>query len=127
MVSEHQHVALKVYTREGADPDELDVYNRLGKRSSHHGYPYLRTSINRFTIRRPGGDGDHQCLVQKAMWDSFRDLLFRNPSHRFTEDLLKGGLMQILLALDCLHREYQIVHTGASNICFLRTFRMGGG
>jgi len=46
------------------------------------------------------------------MWESFRDLLYRNPNHRFTEDLLKSGLMQIFLALDYLHTECKLVHTG---------------
>ena len=46
------------------------------------------------------------------MWESFKDLLCRNPSHRFTEDLLKSGLMQIFLALDYLHTECKLVHTG---------------
>ncbi|KAN0072476.1 Protein kinase-like domain containing protein [Elaphomyces granulatus] len=45
------------------------------------------------------------------MWESFRDLLFRNPEHRFSEDLLKAGLMQVFLALDYLHTECKLVHT----------------
>lgn len=48
------------------------------------------------------------------MRDSFHDLLFRNPRHRFTEDLLKAGLMQVFLALDYLHTECKVVHTGAT-------------
>ena len=63
-----------------------------------------------FTIPRSGGD--HHCLVQRPMWDSFKDLLYRNPTHRFTEDLLKAGLMQVFLALDFLHTECKLVHTG---------------
>lgn len=54
---------------------------------------------------------EHHCLVQEPMWDSWKDLLRRNPSQRFTEDLLKAGLRQVLLALDFLHRECKLVHT----------------
>ncbi|CAI7620884.1 unnamed protein product [Penicillium palitans] len=37
--------------------------------------------------------------------------MYRNPSHRLSEDLLKSGLKQIFLALDYLHTECQLVHT----------------
>jgi hypothetical protein len=63
-----------------------------------------------FTI--PGAGGGHKCLVQMPMWDSFKDLLYRNSTHRFTEELLKTGLAQIFLALDYLHSECKLVHTG---------------
>jgi serine/threonine-protein kinase SRPK3 len=46
------------------------------------------------------------------MWDSFRDLLNRNPEHRFTKVLLRAGLSQALLAIDYLHSECRLVHTG---------------
>ncbi|KAE8141307.1 kinase-like domain-containing protein [Aspergillus pseudotamarii] len=94
----HQYVTLKVYTRTESDMAEFQVYNLLNK-----------GTLDVFTI--PRGGGDHCCLVQKPMWESFRDLLYRNPTHRFTEDLLKAGLMQVFLALDYLHTECKLVHT----------------
>jgi serine/threonine-protein kinase SRPK3 len=97
-------VALKVYTREEVNQEEFKIYQYLSRANpSHLGYPHVRTALDTFTIRRPGGD--HHCLVQKPMWESFRDLLYRNPTHRFTKDLLKAGLMQVFLALDYLHTE----------------------
>lgn len=48
------------------------------------------------------------------MWDSFKDFLNRNPSHRFTEELLIAGLAQIFLGLTYLHDECKLVHTGKS-------------
>lgn len=38
--------------------------------------------------------------------------MYRNPSHRLSEDLPKSGLKQIFLALDYPHTECQLVHTG---------------
>ena len=108
----HQHVALIVYTREEVNQEEFKIYQYLSRvNPSHPGYPHVRTALDTFTIHRPGGD--HHCLVQKPMWESFRDLLYRNPTHRFTEDLLRAGLMQVFLALDYLHTECKLVHTGA--------------
>lgn len=77
----------------------------------------MRTAVNTFTINSPGGD--HQCLVQRPMWDSWKDLLQRNASGRFSEALLKGGLQHLLHALDYLHTECKLVHTGKfSDIVF---------
>jgi serine/threonine protein kinase len=45
------------------------------------------------------------------MWDSWKYLLLRNPSGRFSDVLLKGGLRHLLLALDYLHNECKLVHT----------------
>ncbi|KAK2811370.1 hypothetical protein FQN50_002247 [Emmonsiellopsis sp. PD_5] len=106
----HRYVTLKVYTRDETNQEEFRIYKLLNQGNpSHPGYAHVRTALDVFTIHRPGGD--HHCLVQKPMWESFRDLLYRNPTHRFTEDLLKAGLRQVFLALDYLHTECKLVHT----------------
>jgi hypothetical protein len=111
-------VTLKIYTRDGSTQEEFKIYKQLNQGSSRHpGYAHVRKALDIFTIPRPGGD--HKCLVQKPMWESFRDLLYRNPRHRFTEDLLKAGLMQVFLALDYLHTECKLVHTGKMYSCSL--------
>ncbi|KAF1841371.1 kinase domain-containing protein [Cucurbitaria berberidis CBS 394.84] len=110
-VCRHAYATLKVFTREkGMHEEEYNIYQILGKgNASHPGYGHVRTALDIFTIPRQGGD--HRCLVQKPMWDSFRDLLNRNPTHRFTDELLRATLPQVLLALDYLHSECNIVHT----------------
>ncbi|RDL34569.1 CMGC protein kinase [Venustampulla echinocandica] len=109
-LQKRQYVALKVYTRGDDHQEEFEVYQHLSKANpSHRGALYVRTAIDTFTVPRAGGD--HSCLVQMPMWDSFKDLLLRNPTHRFTEDLLKAGLQQVFLALDYLHTECKLVHT----------------
>ncbi|KAJ5356372.1 CMGC protein kinase [Penicillium concentricum] len=75
---------------------------------SHPGYVHVGTALDRFTIPHLGNH--HHCLVQKPIWESFTHLLYRNPTHRFTEDLLRAGLKQVFLALDYLHRECKLVH-----------------
>lgn len=104
-------MTLKIYTRDEENQEEFRIYKQLDQGSSWHpGHAHVRKALDFFTI--PSSGGGHPCLVQNPMWESFRDLLCRNPSHRFTEDLLKSGLMQILLALDYLHTECKLVHTG---------------
>ena len=39
-------------------------------------------------------------------------MLLRNPAGRFSDALLKGGLQHLFLALDYLHTECKLVHTG---------------
>ncbi|TVY15942.1 Serine/threonine-protein kinase SRPK [Lachnellula arida] len=69
----------------------------------------LQTALETFTIPRP--DGDHTCLVQKPMWETFRDIRYLLPDGLFTEELLKASLKQLFLALDYLHTECKLVHT----------------
>ncbi|KAL2260189.1 hypothetical protein VTK26DRAFT_5885 [Humicola hyalothermophila] len=76
---------------------------------SHPGHRHVRTALEMFTIDGPGGS--HQCLVQQPMWNSWKDLLHRNPAGRFSDALLKGGLQHLLRALDYLHTECKLVHT----------------
>lgn len=105
-----RYVALKVYTRGQHHDKEFELYQTIGKTSpSHPGHRHVRTALEAFTIEH--NNADHRCLVQKPMWDSFGDLLQRNPTHRFSEDLLKAGLQQVFLALDFLHSECKLVHT----------------
>ncbi|TVY45143.1 Serine/threonine-protein kinase [Lachnellula subtilissima] len=106
----HSYATLKIFIREGVDPEEFNIYKSLSAGNvSHPGHRHVRNALEVFTIPRQGGD--HKCLVQKPMWDSFRDLLDRNPTHRFTKVLLRAGLSQLLLALDYLHSECKLVHT----------------
>jgi serine/threonine-protein kinase SRPK3 len=110
-VRRHSYATLKVFTRECVDPEEFSIYKLLSAGdASHPGHEHIRTALDVFTIPRQGGD--HKCLVQKPMWDSFKDVLNRNPAHRFTTELLRFGLIQVLLAIEYLHSESKLVHTG---------------
>ncbi|KAK2839345.1 hypothetical protein FQN49_006230 [Arthroderma sp. PD_2] len=106
------YFALKVFTRNHGETcqSELKTYEAIDKANpSHPGHKHVRTAVGMFAVERPGGY--HQCLVQPPMWDSWRDLLYRNPTGRFSVELLKGGLRHLLLALDYLHTECKLVHT----------------
>ncbi|KAK3898967.1 kinase-like domain-containing protein [Staphylotrichum tortipilum] len=91
----------------------LKIFNRDHGKTCQNELPIVRTALETLSIDHP--QGTHQCLVQPPMWDSWKDLLTRNPSGRFSDVLLKGGLRHLLLALDYLHSECKLVHT-ADNI-----------
>lgn len=104
-------MTLKIYTRGEENEEEFQIYKQLRQGSSWHpGHGHVRKVLDLFKIST--SSGDHPCLVQNPTWESFKDLLYRNPNHRYTEDLLKSGFMQIFLALDYIHTECNIVHTG---------------
>ncbi|KAH7317827.1 kinase-like domain-containing protein [Rhexocercosporidium sp. MPI-PUGE-AT-0058] len=106
----HEHVTLKVYIRDGRPEEEFEIYQRLSRGNhSHMGYSFVKTALEMFKIPRSGGE--HACLVQKPMWESLRDLKKRIPDGLFSEELLKGTLQQLFLALDYLHTECNLVHT----------------
>ncbi|CAH0040708.1 unnamed protein product, partial [Clonostachys rhizophaga] len=104
-LQEHIHVALKIYIQGHTGKEKFEVSNKiLQGDSAHPGYHHLRTAREMFVLPHP--NGDHHCMVQDPMWDSWRDILRRNPTRRFNLPMLKGGLQQILRALDYLHNEY---------------------
>ncbi|KAH0596537.1 hypothetical protein MHUMG1_05655 [Metarhizium humberi] len=106
------YFALKVFKRNHDDTckNEFQMYDSIEKANpSHPGHGHVRTAVGMIAIERQGQS--YQCLVQPPMWDSWKDLLCRNPSGRFSVALLKGGLRHLLLALDYLHTECRLVHT----------------
>ncbi|KAK3311581.1 CMGC protein kinase [Chaetomium strumarium] len=111
-----KYVALKIFTRWEGETcrDEFQTCKAIEEAGhSHKGRSYLRTALDQFTIDRPGGL-PHHCLVQKPLWDTWGDLLYRNPNRRFSQALLKVSLQQLLSALDYLHTECKLVHTDIS-------------
>jgi hypothetical protein len=96
--------------REETNEEEFQIYIHLDQGNpSHPGYAHVRTAWDMFTISRSGGN--HRYLVQKPMWESFKDLLSKSGSSIKMEDLLKAGLRQVFLGLDYLHIKCEIVHT----------------
>ncbi|CAG8279482.1 unnamed protein product [Penicillium salamii] len=105
----HRYVALKVYTRDEDNKHEFEIYKQLSKPSQYPGREHVRDVLDTFTLPRPGGD--HQCLVQKPLWESLQDLHYIMPHARLEVDILKSAIKQMLLALDYLHTECKLAHT----------------
>lgn len=105
-----------MFIREAAMDDadhELAIYKHIESAaavSKHPGRKAIRTTLDSFRVTGP--DGEHLCLVHPPLWDSIGGFLSRNPIGRLPTPMLKILLQRVLLALDFLHKECQLVHTG---------------
>ena len=90
---------------------EEKLYTRIRETNpSHPGYHAIRRVYETFTIQ--GTDGEHTCMVSELM----REPLWIFRSHlvgrKLPLRLMKVYVGKLLEALDYLHSECQIIHTG---------------
>lgn len=79
-------------------------------RSNHPGSSLVRKMIDKFELTGPRGI--HQCIVYEPLLTSLLHFQATLDPKSLPEDLLKGALQQLLLALDYLHSEAHVIHTG---------------
>lgn len=111
--SAHQYVALKVYVRSSLVHRELPSYHhisRLMAGSSHEGRSDIRRLLDSFKVTGP--HGNHVVLVFEPAQMSLRDMKVVFRSDGFEVDFVKGAITELLKALDFLHTQEGIVHTG---------------
>lgn len=92
---------------------ELAAYRHIQAANTNPGARFLRELHDNFKIQ--GLEGEHLCLVHEPLGfslETFRQLM---PSRQLPEDLLKAVLRHVLQALDCLHRDAKMIHTGESH------------
>lgn len=83
--------------------------------SSHTGSMLVRRAIDDFQINSTDEIYTYQCLVHPPLAMSICELRNRITEKVLPEDLLKPTLVHILLALDFLHTEAKVVHTGTTH------------
>lgn len=89
---------------------EFKIYEHLTKvKSTHPGQSLIRELYDSFEL--PGHSGKHRCLVFQPMHMTILEMMSLNPKPSGLP-LLKMTLRRILLALDFLHTEANIIHTG---------------
>lgn len=94
--------------------DELNIYKRIeGASRKHPGRKYVRSLLDSFDIGGPEGV-KHRCLVHPPLFESVLSFLYRNPVQRLPTPILVVVLHRLFLALDYLHTECRIIHTGIS-------------
>lgn len=87
------------------------MYRRMEKSpKGHPGRDAVRTLLDAFYINGPGDR--HQCLVHPPLFESILTFLHRNPVERLPSVIVAVILQRLFLALDYLHSECQIIHTG---------------
>lgn len=94
---------------------EADIYTHLQQSlpsSQHEGRAYVRTLHEAFELDGP--DGKHWCLVHPPLGVSMREWQEMFPEKRYPVELLKVLVRSLLLALDCLHEEGGVIHTGTT-------------
>lgn len=111
-----RYVTLKIFIKSTSMgqqvDDELKIYERIqGAPQKHPGRKYIRSLLDSFDASGP--EDKHQCLVHPPLWESVFDFLFRNPVQRLPTPILSVTLHRLFLALDYLHTECKVIHTGA--------------
>jgi hypothetical protein len=59
-----------------------------------------------------GPEGKHQCIVHEPLLTSLLHFQATFNPPRLSEDLVRGAVQQLLFALDFLHTEAHVIHTG---------------
>jgi serine/threonine-protein kinase SRPK3 len=91
---------------------ELNIYRRMAQSpKGHPGRDAVRTLLDTFYIDGPGDK--HRCLVHPPLFESILTFSRRNPVERLPSEVIAFVLLRLFLALDYLHTECQIVHTGS--------------
>lgn len=114
IIRQHTYVTLKMYERDSSHGErETQIYKHLASiKSNHTGSLLVRAALDDFQVPSADGSHYHQCLIHPPLAMSLFELRNKGKAKIFTENLLKPTLIHILLALDFLHTEAHVVHTG---------------
>jgi serine/threonine-protein kinase SRPK3 len=112
---DQKHVALKILTNKGLCEEqdmknEIKIYQRLRESDCDHiGSGHIRPLLGAFEIHGP--DGLHHCLVHPPLYESMEKMCHRtgNPVPTYMMAVIAERLF---LALDFLHTECHVAHTG---------------
>jgi len=87
------------------------VYKHLSSiKTSHPGVKGIRSLRDQFQL--PGKYGPHECLVHDPLGLTLKDIREMSEGEKVSEQLLKPIIKYLLMALDFLHAEAPVVHTG---------------
>ena len=113
--SDRRYVMLKIFIQAssmGQQVDnELNMYRHMEQSpTAHPGRDAIRTLLDTFYIDGP--QDKHRCLVHPPLWESVLAFLRRKPVERLPSAVITVVLHRLFLALDYLHTECHIAHTG---------------
>lgn len=117
--SGHKYVALKVYVRKYRQAEqEPRIFAHLQNvKSDHRGQRRVRVACDTFLAQRKDIPGQqHQCLVFEPLGMSLKELCDSSEGGRVKPAVLKPMIRALLEALDFLHTEAGVVHTGGASV-----------
>lgn len=94
---------------------EAAIYEHLQALDSQHvGCGFVRELHETFELS--GTDGQHYCLVHHPLGISIDEYQQTFPNNKYPGIILKALLSCLFKALDFLHSEAGVIHTGMSNL-----------
>jgi serine/threonine-protein kinase SRPK3 len=111
-IRDHEYVSLKVFVSKHRQAEnEEKVYKHLRSvKTSHLGAKGIRALRDQFQL--PGKYGPHECLVHEPLGLTLKDIREMSDGGKVHGGLLKPIIKYLLMALDFLHHEARVVHTG---------------
>jgi serine/threonine-protein kinase SRPK3 len=118
----HQYLAVKILTAHATQvqnrvADEIGILQLISERAQttiHPGRNHVVTLLDSFEL--VSAHGRHLCLVHEAM-GSFTDLF--QPGRKLPVPVVKDVTKQLLQALDFLHGQCRVIHTGiVKSFCY---------
>jgi serine/threonine-protein kinase SRPK3 len=108
-----RYVTLKIYVSGSSRTRELEIYdhlNRMEETPDHPGKKCIRKLFGSFQVDGP--NGNHLCLIHEPLGLSLAQIAEVCRGRKFSLEVLKPCLRQILIAVDFLHAKAGIIHTG---------------
>ena len=117
---QHRYIALKIHISSSRVNQEVRVLEHISRiKTQHPGRDLVRKMIENFELSGPSGT--HQCIVYEPLLTSLLHFQATLDAKSLPEDLLKGALQQLLEALNYLHSEANVIHTGLYIFCCKRS------
>nr|POE71817.1 serine/threonine-protein kinase srpk [Quercus suber] len=110
LMTQDNFVTLKVYINSSKEHRELSICRHISSVSSEHpGREHVRKLLNSFEIEGP--HGKHICLVCEPLGNSLGELSLLADG-ALESHIIRQTMRPILTALQFLHTEARIIHTG---------------
>lgn len=106
-------MALKIINSDHADDaqHEKEIESHITQQNpEHRGRVILRTCLDGFEVTGP--EGKHMCLVYEPMREPLWIFQRRFVDRKLPLPIAKAYIYILLVALDYLHSECKVVHTG---------------
>lgn len=114
LTSDNKYVTLKIYINRAGTQRELPVCKHISNlaASRHAGREHVRMLLDSFEVQGP--DGRHLCLVWQPLGNSVDELVDLSEDGLLNAEVTRDIMRPILTALQFLHEEAKIIHTGES-------------